>query len=312
MGRDINGYALIDGLTTENAGMCQWGFASKNGHEYFIKEFLSPKYPLSEEALGPELTKAMRNSADAFFEEKQNFYKKISECRTGNIMITLDFFRCGSKYYAVTDKVAGELLSVSDVARLPDDQKYTLTRSILYSISKLHDAGIVHSDLRPENLLVKRTQGEYCTAKIIDFDAGFLETDQPERIEGSQNYFSPEAVRKTRGSAAAITTKADIWALGLLIHQYWCGRMPSFSEKYHYASEAVLHDDSLQLDDSIPSDIRVLLNQMLMKNPEDRPTAKEAWSRICKKLGVVMKRDSDPEQKSSSIQPGWSVPDDLG
>lgn len=312
MGRDINGYMLIDGLRTENAGMCQWGFASKNGHEYFIKEFLSPKYPLSEEALGPELTREMRNSADKFFQKKQQFYYKLSQCRTGNIMIMLDFFRCGSKYYTVTDKVAGELLSVSDVAQLPDDQKYTLIRSILYSISTLHDAGIVHSDLRPENLLIKRTRGEYCTAKIIDFDAGFLDEDPPERIEGSQNYFSPEAIKKTHGSAEAVTTKADIWALGLLIHQYWCGRMPIFPEKYHYASEAVLNHNSLQLDDSIPSDIRLMLNQMLMENPEDRPTAKEAWRCICDKTGVAIERDSYPEQKTSSVRPGWFVPDDLG
>ena len=88
MSVDINGYLLIDGLTTVNAGMCQWGFACKDGHEYFIKEFLSPKYPLDEGKLGPELTKKMRDSADAFFEKKREFYTRLSGCRTGNNMVS--------------------------------------------------------------------------------------------------------------------------------------------------------------------------------------------------------------------------------
>lgn len=307
MSVDINGYSLIDGLTTENAGMCQWGFARKDGHEYFIKEFLSPKYPLDEGKLGPELTKKMRAGADTFFEKKKNFYARLSACRTGNNVVVLDFFRCGAKYYAVTDKISGDMLSVSDVSKLPNDQKYTLIKSILYSMSKLHNEGIVHSDLRPENILIKVTHGGYCTAKIIDFDAGFLEIAIPDRIEGSQNYFSPEAVQRTNGERALVTTKADVWALGLLIHYYWTGKLPEFPDQYHYASEAVLNGDPLVISNTIPSDMRELITRMLEKLPSLRPTAEEAWKCLCKKTAPK------PEPNSGSVKTryaGFSPPDD--
>lgn len=276
----INGYSLLDNLTTENAGMCLWGFALKNGHEYFLKEFLSPKYPVDEGKLGPELTKIMRESADQFFAKKQNYYDKLRTCRTGNVVVNLDFFRDGSKYYGVTDKISGSLLKVSDVAKLSDDSKYTLLMALYYSLAKIHEAGIVHSDLKPENILIKATKAGYCTAKIIDFDAGFLEEDVPEKIEGSQNYFAPEAVLRTNGVDVAVTTKADIFALGLLTHQFWCGAMPGFSNQYHYISEAVLKDMPISLHPMLPEDIRELIVQMLSKDPADRPTAGEAWTKL--------------------------------
>ena len=314
---DINGYLLINGLTTANAGMCQWGFATKDGHTFFIKEFLSPKYPLDEGKLGPELTKNMRDSADRFFIKKRAFYDQLSQCRTGNNMVVLDFFRHGSKFYAVSDKVCGRQLTVEEVACLSDDQKRTFILSLLYSIASLHRVGIVHSDLRPENILVTATRSGYCTAKLIDFDAGFLETDDPEQIEGSQNYFSPEAVERIQGKSVSVTTKADVWALGLLIHQYWCGKFPDYSEKYHYASEAVLDSSPILLDSAIPTDILQLVEKMLCRFPEDRPTAEEVWRTL---------RGEDPGESTEKVEApdspkkpgsfnsrntGWFVPDDL-
>ena len=319
MSMDIRGYLLKNGMTTANAGMCQWGFAHKEGHEYFIKEFLSPKYPLDEGKLGAELTKKMRSSADAFYEKKCVFYNALAKCRSGNNVVVLEFFRHGAKYYAVTDKVSGSMLSVAEVAALSDEKKYILTKAILYSVASLHTEGIVHSDLRPENILIKKTQNGCCTAKIIDFDAGFIETDAPDRIEGSQNYFSPEAVQKTNGDDVAVTTKADVWALGLLLHQYWCGKMPAFSEKYHYASEAVLNGDSLKMDGTIPLVMQTLIGEMLCGDYRSRPTAEEAWKFLCKQVPgeaeeaddgetIVDGRNRYPDRKPSADSL-WAVPD---
>lgn len=311
MSADINGYCLTNGLTTENAGMCQWGFAKKDERDYFIKEFLSPKYPVDDSRLGPELTEKMRNSADDWFGRKSDFYAKLSKCRTGNIVIALDFFRHGTKYYAVTDKIEGDMLAIPDIVRLTEDRKYTFIRSLLYSMSKLHGMRIVHSDLRPENILVKQTKSGYCTAKIIDFDAGFLEDAIPDRIEGSQNYFSPEAVQHTNGQNIPVTTKADVWALGLLIHQYWSGNLPGFSEEYHYASEAVLDGSPLFIADTIPSELKLLISKMLARFPDDRPTAEEAWKYVCETTQPKTEPYAKPVEKSAAVRCGWYIPDDL-
>lgn len=301
----INGYSLLGPFTTANAGMCQWTFAQKDGHEYFIKEFLSPKYPTDDSILGPVLTAKMRASADHFFATKKQFYDLLMQkCRTGNNMVVLDFFRYESKYYVVTDKVTGRLLTVKEVSELPDAQKYVFLKSLLYTISKLHQYGIVHSDLRPENILVKETTDGYCTAKTIDFDSGFFESDIPEAIEGSQNYFSPEAVLRTGGEKVPVTTKSDIWALGLLIHQYWSGKLPRFSNQYHYASEAVLNGDTLSLDPSLPERLRILIGRMLNRFAADRPGADEAL------LYLSGSHRSEGEAKNKPVKKYLTSPDD--
>lgn len=317
MAESINGYIETKKLSTAEGGMCRWGFAEKGGREYFIKEFLSPKYPVDPSILGEEMTQKMRQMADKFEQDRRAYYERLKTCRTGNNIIVLDFFRYKSKYYAVTDKVSGKLLSVRDVAWLPEDQKYTLMKSLLYSIAKLHEAGIVHSDLKPENILIHETNGLYCTAKIIDFDSGYLESDPPENIVGSQNYFSPEAVLKTNGKTAKMTTKSDVFALGLLLHQYWCGEMPKFSGEYHYAAEAVLQDSPLLLDEKIPDTLRDLIDSMLQKYYGNRPTAQEVWKKLCR-IELVSTAPTDrpsrvvphePPSKTNGENP-WTVLDD--
>lgn len=282
MGMDINGYIVVGDLTTANAGMCRWGFARRDGHEYFIKEYLSPKYPVDESKLGPALSKKMRENADAFFEKKTEFYKTLADCRTGNNMVALDFFRFGAKYYLVTDKVTGKAVDMEAVPKMSEDAKRTLIRAILHCIAKFHRVGVVHSDLKPENILLRETVPGYCTAKIIDFDAGFLETANPDHIEGSQNYFSPEAVQRTGGADIQITTKADVFALGLLFHQYWVGKMPEFPNTYHYASEAVLAGETLPLDPAIPEDVRAVIAKMLVRDPKERLATWEALAELAK------------------------------
>ena len=281
MGAVINGYVMNGEFTTADAGMCRWGFAVKDGHEFFIKEFLAPKYPIDEAKLGPDLTKIMREAAETFYYKRKAYYDRIRLCRNGNIMVPMDFFREGSKYYQIMDRVTGRLLDVDEVAALEDNAKQVLIKSLMYSIMQLHRQAIVHSDLKPENILIKTTSDGYCTAKIIDFDAGFFESEVPDNVEGSQNYFAPEILRRMKGEEIPITTKADIFALGLLIHQYWCAEMPAVPEKYSYVFEAVLDGTVPVLDSRIPEDLQDLIGKMLSKEAEDRPDAETVWHCLC-------------------------------
>ena len=278
----INGYRLTKELSNENAGMCQWGFAVKDGHEYFIKQFLNPKYPEDNGRLSPAMVEKMRAAAETVYRRRKAFYDRLRECRTGNNVVVEEYFRCGNFYYAVSDRIRGPYLSVEEIAALPEEKKRVLIRAILFNVMQFHDKGIVHSDLKPDNIMVRRTAAGYCTAKIIDFDAGFFSDDPPREITGDQVYFSPEALLHNMGKNVAVTEKADIFALGLLFHQYWCGALPGFDRRQHrYANEALLEGDSLTLNiPAMPGDVRALLSRMLSLAPRSRPTAREAWESL--------------------------------
>ena len=76
-----------------------------------------------------------------------------------------------------------------------------LLKTVAHSLKILHDLQIVHSDLKPSNVLIKRTELGY-TTKLIDFDSSYMvgSPPPPEEIVGTMNYYSPELVRYIQGS----------------------------------------------------------------------------------------------------------------
>lgn len=277
----INGYELTAPFTNDNAGMCRWTFAKKQGKDYFLKEFLSPKYPTVTTGLSRKMVEGMRAEAISFYKKRKVFYDKLNECRTGNVVVVRDFFRYSSKFYIATERMRGPYLSIQDVASLAADKKRVLLKAIVYSMIPLQERGIIHSDLKPDNILIKSTKSGFCTAKLIDFDSGYLENEMPEEIEGDQAYFSPEALLYNAEEEAEVSVKSDIFSLGLLFHQYWSGVLPYFDKKeFHYASEALLEGRELEVQPHIPADVGEVIAKMLSRDPKDRPTAKEIWNAL--------------------------------
>lgn len=289
----INGYQIQKPFSSENAGFCRWAIGEKYGRAYFIKEFLSPKYPADDCGLSEKTIAKKRAECEKFYDRKAKLYQAIQQCRTGNVVVIQDFFREGSKYYAVTEQVKAENLSLSQIAVLPENKKMTLIRAVLYSFSVLHSKAIVHSDVKPDNILVKRTENDFYTGKIIDFDASFLETEAPEEIAGDQVYLAPETRRRMMEEPVSVTTKADIFALGILFHQYWCGELPSCPKEYDYLFEAVLDEAEVTLSEKLPESLREQIRRMLLANPEERPDAEQVLQALS---GEFLSKPAEPKK----------------
>jgi eukaryotic-like serine/threonine-protein kinase len=280
----INGYTILEDFRVVGAGLSKWTFAAKDGRQYFIKEFLSPTYP-DEHAPGSAQTKMRKRRRCAEFERHQ---RRIQEALAavsgvgGNLIVTLDFFRWGAKYYKVTEKVEVAGLSPADVTSLPFQEQLVLLKTVAHSLKILHDRGIVHGDLKPSNVLIKRTELGY-TTKLIDFDNAYLagEPPPPEEIVGTMNYYAPELVGyiQEAGTAAhELTQKADIFALGLIYSEYLTGRPPRFdATSYQYAGVAVRAGEVLRLPSTaLPAPMVELVDRMLLADPTARPTVGEA------------------------------------
>ena len=169
---------------------------------------------------------------------------------------------------------------VSEIAELSMEKKIILLRVLLYSIRCIHDAGIVHADIKPDNLILKPTQNGYYTLKLIDFDASFFEDDQPKNsddIHGDLSYLAPETFLRIAGENEKITRKADIFALGIIFHEFLTGVRPRMSGDYDYLYEAVLDGGDIGISNRLPLPIHSLIRRMLDIDPKKRPSAADIF-----------------------------------
>lgn len=284
-GEVINGYTILKDFVVAG-GMSKVTFAEKGGKEYFIKEFLSPKYPVIDSP-GSEKVKAQRRKAcEAFEKHHRELNKKIATKVSlgGNLVFAIDFFRSGTCYYKVTEKIDTASLTCEEISHLSFDKILLIAKSVCHSIRILHDLNIVHGDLKPDNILIKKTSLAF-SGKLIDFDDSYFSGNPPtdrESLVGTPEYYSPEQAAYIMDedeeiSGSTLTLKSDIFTLGIILCEYFTGRKPILPSDCGSTWLCVEKDKSLSYAKSIPSGIKNLIDWMLRKNPNERPTINEVF-----------------------------------
>ena len=290
----INGYEILQDFSVAGAGFSMWTFARKDGRDYFFKQFLSPTYPEAD-APGSERIKARKRARCEAFENHQ---RRIMEATRpvsslgGNLIVTIDFFRSGAKYYKVTEKVeVAEGPAAGDVAALPFEDKLVILKSVAHSLKVLHDLKIVHSDLKPSNILIKRTALAH-TAKLIDFDSAYFtgEPPPPDQIVGTINYYSPELVTYIQDTESAdphrLGLASDVFTLGLIYTEYLTGQPPAYDrERYAYPATAARQGETLRVPAErvgaeVPAEIVQVIDRMMLLDPAARPSIGEVHAAL--------------------------------
>lgn len=301
----LGSFELITPLTNQNSGFSVWGFARREGNDYFVKQFLSPIYPDRDQVSSPERVQKKIKQCKKFEQEKTALYRALNDHSDGNAMRVQEFFRVGSHYYTATKKLRGLPLEIETIANMKLETKRLLCATIAHAVASFHSGGVVHADLKHSNIMYVHSSGGNLTAKVIDFDSSFLESTPPapgEEIIGDQVYFSPEACCSIMGYEIPLTCKMDVFSLGILFHQYMTGELPGHSEEYYYAGEAVANGEVLQVSERIPTFYRELLQSMLDADPAKRPTAFQVF------LGFS--RD-EPVSAPQQVERSFFTPGDL-
>lgn len=300
MEQEINGYRLLAPFTTAGAGSARWTFAEKDGVEYFLKEFLSPVYPVDSTPM-PDSVRARRKAQCAEYESYKNeLYQAIACADNGNMVSVSEFFRHEAKYYIVTRRVEGVPLTVEKACGLPGDRIRVLVRTLTHSLLQLERAGVVHADLKPANIMLKPTVNGFFSLKLIDFDSSFFVGRPPEdceELQGDPVYLSPEMFLAMRGESVTLTGKVDVFAAGLIIHEMFTGRLPGFPAEYDYPFEAVLEGAELALDGNLPAEYRGLIADMLRIDPDVRPGFDEIFSYL---TGAPVRKPAGDAEKSAA------------
>ncbi len=274
---EINGYRLLGELKTTNSGFSRWGFAQRGANRYFIKELIDPVYPVYAELLDPAVVAHKKAICEAFEQRSALLYNRINAASDGNLVRVEEFFRWGSHYYLVMEKV--EAIGLDDVQRIDAGDKLRICKALVHCLGRLHAAGIVHGDIKLDNILFRRLPSGKVTGKLIDFDNCFWEVQPPrpdEEIHGDLVYMAPETFMMMQTEEGTIDRAIDVFALGVVFHQIFAGCLPGFDARYDYPFEAVLDGRRLAVAEAVPAQWRDLIARMLEGNRDRRVSLAEA------------------------------------
>lgn len=132
--------------------------------------------------------------------------------------------------YIVMEWLEGRTLQdhCDDVGRLPIDETLDVLCQTARALARAHAAGIVHRDIKPDNIYLHEDAGER-TIKLLDFGIALsLRDDGPDRVTGAglvvgtPHFMSPEQM--TASPDVGPTT--DVWALGVVAYLCATGRLP--------------------------------------------------------------------------------------
>ena len=284
-GEVINGYTILKDFVVAG-GMSKVSFAEKGGKEYFIKEFLTPKYPLPDSPGSEKMKAQSRIACEAFEKHHRELNRKIGTKVSlgGNLVFAIDFFRSGPCYYKVTEKIDTTSLTCEEISRLPFEKILLIAKSVCHSIRILHNLNIVHGDLKPDNILIKRTSLGY-SGKLIDFDDSYFSGNPPtdrESLVGTPEYYSPEQAAYIMDEdeeipGSTLTMKSDIFTLGIILCEYFTGKKPMLPSDCGSTWMCVEKEKAFSYTKSIPSKIKNLIDRMLRKHPNERPAIDEVF-----------------------------------
>ncbi|MEQ1895506.1 MAG: serine/threonine-protein kinase, partial [Planctomycetota bacterium] len=185
----------------------------------------------------------------------------------------------GTLWYAM-ELVEGETLDAW-VARVRPDEAQTLAlfRELCAAVAHAHRAGVIHRDLKPQNVLVDRAG----RVRVLDFGAALPLAARAEvrvtasgEFLGTLAYAAPEQVRADEHGG---DTRTDVYALGVVLYELLAGALPLSLEGGLAAVVARLeHDVSPRLA-HVAADLATIVARALEKEPERRYPSVEALAR---------------------------------
>lgn len=271
-------------------GRSRIAFAKYGDKTWFVKEFLSPKYPTDSSPGSPKTKEYKRRMCEEFETHQLNIMSKTQSacCEDSNLVCAKELIRVGAKYYKISPYVDTSTLTPKQVSQLAFRDIQIILRSLVSSIRILHAKQIVHGDLKPDNILIKKTDSGIYTTKLIDFDDSYFSGEPPkdrEAVVGTPEYYSPEVYRYITDedehiAGSTLTVQSDVYTLGLLFCEYLTGIRPSNGGDYAYT--ATLKGESLVLPISanLTHNLRQLIKNMLDNDPTQRPNIGEVFDAL--------------------------------
>lgn len=224
---------------------------------------------LAEDPLSKE-KRAVRVSSYSLPEERQRFLENAAQLQRLNHHGTPTLYQYGTlpsgRVFMVSECITGQSLRayVKERRKISPIKAAAIGGQILVALEVIHKAGMLHRNLRPENIYLRELHGQKVVTLI-----GFGVTRDPSNE--APDYFSPEQAR-----GESLDVRADLYSLGGVLFEMIAGRLPflagSAAELLEMQREEQPPAPSTLVSD-LPRRLDEVLLRCLEKHPEDRPVS---------------------------------------
>ncbi len=181
----------------------------------------------------------------------------------------------GASYF-VMERIEGRCLAdiVAEDGALEVTRAVDIVRQMASALHAAHERGLVHRDVKPENVMLTTRGDRLDHVKILDFGLASLGHDDL-RVIGTPEYMSPE-----QGRARGVDRRSDVYSLGVVLFELVTGKVP-FEDRdplallRKHAIERAPSAKSLRED--LPMAVNDAIERSMSKKPGGRPQTMEAF-----------------------------------
>lgn len=198
-----------------------------------------------------------------------------------NIVTVHDFGRDGGRYYIVMEHIEGQDLKTLIKEAAPFSVEYALDLAIQIcaGVGYAHRAGLVHCDIKPQNILVTGDG----RVKITDFGiaralANLRPGETTDVVWGSPQYYSPE-----QAAGEHPTPASDVYSIGVVMFEMLAGRLPFVASTQQALALMHLREEPPRLslfNDQVPETLERIVHKVLAKEPAARYRTADQLGRI--------------------------------
>jgi serine/threonine protein kinase len=256
----------------------------------YLAEHLSLRRPVALKLLHPEVEGI--DEVTLRFEREAFATGRVDHPNCVNVS---DFGRLeDGTLYMVLEVLDGVSLFdlIEKEGRIEWKRALHIGRHVLSALTCAHDAGIVHRDVKPENVILVHQEEDPDFAKILDFgiaklfDGANLPSDDPRLTQLGVTIGTPTYIAPEQAFGQPIDARADLYALSVMLYEMIAGVPPFEADEVlsllsMHASAEVPPFRRVASDLRVPKSVEALICQGLEKNRADRvPTAGEYIARI--------------------------------